>query len=129
MELLPRPMGQDWSEIWLQRFSGTITVWPKSIMSDYWHILSDPSPARLQNLDTGQTLRQGPRKRRTDADMPLNAAVQAQNRRQSSILKEISRQAAVLWHDELPTDVEDGNGTTTDEEDAVVDHEDALDHQ
>lgn len=50
LELLPRPMGQDWSEIWLQRFSGTVTVWPKSVTSDYWNILSDPSPERLARM-------------------------------------------------------------------------------
>ena len=50
LELLPRPMGQDWSEIWLQRFSGTITIWPKSVPSDFYHILSDPSPQRLARM-------------------------------------------------------------------------------
>ena len=50
LELLPRPLGQDWSEIWLQRFSGTITIWPKSVLSDFWNLLSDPSPARLGRM-------------------------------------------------------------------------------
>ncbi|KAL6703782.1 hypothetical protein ACN47E_009081 [Coniothyrium glycines] len=50
LELLPRPMGQDWSELWLQRFSGTITIWPKSIPSDFIHILSDPTPQRLARM-------------------------------------------------------------------------------
>jgi hypothetical protein len=43
-------MGQDWSEIWLQRFSGTVTIWPKTILSDFWNILSDPSPQRLDRM-------------------------------------------------------------------------------
>ena len=50
LELLPRPLGQDWSEIWLQRFSGTITIWPKSVISDFWYILSDPSVERLARM-------------------------------------------------------------------------------
>ena len=50
LELLPRPLGQDWSEIWLQRFNGTITIWPKSIPSDFYHILSDPTPSRLARM-------------------------------------------------------------------------------
>lgn len=50
LELLPRPMGQDWSEIWLQRFSGTITIWPKSVPSDFYYILSDPTPQRLARM-------------------------------------------------------------------------------
>ncbi|KAF1958767.1 patatin-domain-containing protein [Byssothecium circinans] len=50
LELLPRPLGQDWSEIWLQRFSGTITIWPKSILSDFFYILTDPTPERLARM-------------------------------------------------------------------------------
>ncbi|KAJ9233037.1 hypothetical protein DTO207G8_9105 [Paecilomyces variotii] len=50
LELLPRPMGQDWSEIWLQRFSGTVTIWPKVIASDFINILSDPSTQRLARM-------------------------------------------------------------------------------
>ncbi|KAH7078239.1 patatin-like phospholipase domain-containing protein [Paraphoma chrysanthemicola] len=50
LELLPRPLGQDWSEIWLQKFSGTITIWPKSIPSDFLYILSDPTPQRMARM-------------------------------------------------------------------------------
>ncbi|KAK5171708.1 uncharacterized protein LTR77_003344 [Saxophila tyrrhenica] len=50
LELLPRPLGQDWSEIWLQRFSGTTTIWPKSTFSDFYYILSDPSMERLARM-------------------------------------------------------------------------------
>lgn len=50
LELLPRPLGQDWSEIWLQRFSGRVTIWPKSVLSDFYNILSDPSPQRLARM-------------------------------------------------------------------------------
>lgn len=49
-ELLPRPLGQDWSQLWLQDFSGTITIWPKSVPSDYWHILTDPDKQRLARM-------------------------------------------------------------------------------
>lgn len=47
-------MGQDWSKLWLQRFSGTITIWPKTVPSDLYNILSDPSPQRL-----GRMIREG----------------------------------------------------------------------
>ncbi len=50
LELLPRPLGQDWSRIWLQQFSGTITIWPKSRISDFYYILSDPTPERLARM-------------------------------------------------------------------------------
>ncbi|PGH19183.1 hypothetical protein AJ80_04153 [Polytolypa hystricis UAMH7299] len=47
LELLPRPLGQDWSEIWLQRFSGIVTIWPRSRPSDLFYILTDPTVDRL----------------------------------------------------------------------------------
>lgn len=50
LELLPRPLGQDWSAIWLQQFSGTITIWPKTHLRDFWYILSDPNPQRLAKM-------------------------------------------------------------------------------
>lgn len=55
LELLPRPLGQDWSGIWLQQFSGTVTIWPKSQISDFFYILSDPTSERLARmLQVGQ---------------------------------------------------------------------------
>ncbi|KAL2146002.1 hypothetical protein VTI28DRAFT_5659 [Corynascus sepedonium] len=50
LELLPRPLGQDWSMLWLQTFGGTVTIWPKVVMSDFFHILSDPDSARLARM-------------------------------------------------------------------------------
>ncbi|KAK4123790.1 patatin-domain-containing protein [Parathielavia appendiculata] len=50
LELLPRPLGQDWSMLWLQTFGGTVTIWPKSQPSDFLRILSDPDPARLARM-------------------------------------------------------------------------------
>ncbi|KAI5928679.1 patatin-like phospholipase domain-containing protein [Camillea tinctor] len=50
LELLPRPLGQDWSQLWLQQFSGTITIWPQAQPSDFWKILSDPDADRLARM-------------------------------------------------------------------------------
>lgn len=51
LELLPRLLGQDWSQIWLQQgFGGTITIWPRSVPMDFVHILTDPTPARLARM-------------------------------------------------------------------------------
>ncbi|PSR93943.1 acyl transferase/acyl hydrolase/lysophospholipase [Coniella lustricola] len=52
LELLPRFVGQDWSQIWLQQgFGGTITIWPRSKMpQDLLHILTDPTPARMARM-------------------------------------------------------------------------------
>ncbi|KAK5080052.1 hypothetical protein LTR70_008976 [Exophiala xenobiotica] len=165
LELLPRPMGQDWSEIWLQRFSGTVTVWPKSILSDYWNILSDPSTERLARMIRVGERSCWPRIRFIDNRFKLERVileglrrsikprsgavspnpVQEQQkagvmrglhdklfkaeqhdsedefsaprppRRQSSILQELERQAAVLWEDP-PSDGEEDGTTTTDDE-------------
>ncbi|KAL7268871.1 hypothetical protein RUND412_008485 [Rhizina undulata] len=55
LELLPRPMSQDWSSVFLQKFDGNITIWPKSKASDFYYILSDPTPQRLlRMLEVGQ---------------------------------------------------------------------------
>lgn len=174
LELLPRPLGQDWSEIWLQRFSGTITIWPKSVLSDFWNILSDPSPARLRRmLSAGekscwpkirfianrmkverviteglrrvgsqsadessptyaQEQQNGEAKLRSGKkwrDSPRDASEGEQgevrdfprNRRHSSMLEELSRQASVLW-DDAPTDAEEG----TSDDEGHESHEDAL---
>lgn len=50
MDLLPRIMDQDWSNVWLQRFDGTVTVWPKIKVRDLWGILSDPSREELAEM-------------------------------------------------------------------------------
>ena len=50
LELLPRPLGQDWSMLWLQPFGGTVTLWPKCVPSDFVRILSDPDPPRLARM-------------------------------------------------------------------------------
>lgn len=34
----------------MQQFSGTITIWPKSTPSDFYHILTDPDPPRLARM-------------------------------------------------------------------------------
>lgn len=56
LELLPRPLGQDWSQLWLQQFGGTVTIWPKSkFPSDFFRILTDPDPPKLaQMIHEGQ---------------------------------------------------------------------------
>lgn len=50
LDLLPHLMDQDWSNLWLQKFSGTITMWPKIHLSDFWYILSDPTAERLADM-------------------------------------------------------------------------------
>lgn len=50
LDLLPHFLEQDWLNIWLQRFSGSITVWPRNRLKDFWYILSDPTEERLEEM-------------------------------------------------------------------------------
>ncbi|ORZ09393.1 acyl transferase/acyl hydrolase/lysophospholipase [Lobosporangium transversale] len=52
LELLPKVMNQDWSWIWLQKFDGHVTILPKSGISDWFNIISDPDEGRLQHCLT-----------------------------------------------------------------------------
>lgn len=50
LDLLPHLMEQDWLNIWLQKFSGSITIWPRNRLKDFWYILSDPTEERLAEM-------------------------------------------------------------------------------
>ncbi|CAK5275540.1 unnamed protein product [Mycena citricolor] len=50
LELLPQLLGQDWSSVFLQRFDGNITIWPRTRFWDWIRILSDPDPTELQRM-------------------------------------------------------------------------------
>ncbi|KNC97765.1 uncharacterized protein SPPG_06765 [Spizellomyces punctatus DAOM BR117] len=46
-ELLPRVLGTDVSDVFLQRFEGSVTIVPKPTISDYRYILEDPTNERM----------------------------------------------------------------------------------
>ncbi|KAI0638196.1 patatin-domain-containing protein [Trametes polyzona] len=50
LDLLPQLLGQDWSSVFLQRFEGSVTIWPRTRLMDWVHILSDPDPAELERM-------------------------------------------------------------------------------
>ncbi|KAJ7700128.1 acyl transferase/acyl hydrolase/lysophospholipase [Mycena rosella] len=50
LELLPQLLGQDWSSVFLQRFDGNVTIWPRTRFWDWMRILSDPDPAELERM-------------------------------------------------------------------------------
>lgn len=50
LELLPQLLGQDWSSVFLQRFEGAVTIWPRTRLTDWIHILTDPDPAELERM-------------------------------------------------------------------------------
>lgn len=49
-DLLPHFLELDWLNIWLQRFSGSITIWPRNRIQDFWYILSDPTEERFEEM-------------------------------------------------------------------------------
>lgn len=50
LELLPQLLGQDWSSVFLQRFEGVTTIWPRTRVWDWFRILSDPDPTELERM-------------------------------------------------------------------------------
>ncbi|CAL1700663.1 unnamed protein product [Somion occarium] len=50
LDLLPQLLGQDWSSVFLQRFDGTVTIWPRTRFMDWIRILSDPDPPELDRM-------------------------------------------------------------------------------
>ncbi|TDL29739.1 patatin-domain-containing protein [Rickenella mellea] len=50
LDLLPQLLGQDWSSVFLQRFEGTVTIWPKTRFMDWVRILSDPDVKELERM-------------------------------------------------------------------------------
>ncbi|GAA5898367.1 hypothetical protein JCM6882_000138 [Rhodosporidiobolus microsporus] len=50
LELLPEFGGQNWSAVFLQKFEGTVTIWPKSRFVDWFRILTDPDRKELERM-------------------------------------------------------------------------------
>ncbi|KAL7424847.1 hypothetical protein Q5752_000532 [Cryptotrichosporon argae] len=55
LDLLPQLLQSDWSGVFLQRFSGDLTLTPRSTLGDWLRLLSDPTQAQLARmLEVGQ---------------------------------------------------------------------------
>ncbi|KAL9936950.1 hypothetical protein V8E36_004185 [Tilletia maclaganii] len=50
LDLLPRLLGTDWSSVFLQRFTGAVTIIPKTRFWDWMRILSDPDRKELARM-------------------------------------------------------------------------------
>ncbi|KAG9048285.1 hypothetical protein FS837_000348 [Tulasnella sp. UAMH 9824] len=50
LELLPQILGQDWSSVFLQRFDGVVTIWPRSRIRDWFRLLTDPDRQELERM-------------------------------------------------------------------------------
>lgn len=48
LDLMPLVMSQNVSNVWLQKFDGSITITPTPALSDYVNILTDPSRERME---------------------------------------------------------------------------------
>lgn len=48
LDLLPRWLEQDWLNVFLQRFTGSITIWPRNRFKDFLYILLDPNEAQME---------------------------------------------------------------------------------
>ncbi|KAI8589880.1 acyl transferase/acyl hydrolase/lysophospholipase [Geranomyces variabilis] len=48
LELLPRVLGTDVSDVFLQRFEGDVTIVPRPQLADYQNILTDPTNERMK---------------------------------------------------------------------------------
>lgn len=49
LELLPFIMKQDWSNLWLQKFDGNVTILPILRLKDYAYIVTDPDLKRMED--------------------------------------------------------------------------------
>lgn len=50
LDLLPELLGSDWSSVFLQRFDGAVTIWPRTRVMDWIRILTDPDPPEMERL-------------------------------------------------------------------------------
>ncbi|GAA6031322.1 hypothetical protein JCM8097_005602 [Rhodosporidiobolus ruineniae] len=50
LELLPEFGGQNWSSVFLQKFEGTVTIFPKTRFIDWFRILTDPDRDELARM-------------------------------------------------------------------------------
>ncbi|KAG9028431.1 hypothetical protein FRB95_006509 [Tulasnella sp. JGI-2019a] len=50
LELMPHLLGQDWSSVFLQRFEGAVTIFPRSRLRDWFRLLTDPDSAELERM-------------------------------------------------------------------------------
>ncbi|KAI0254899.1 acyl transferase/acyl hydrolase/lysophospholipase [Lactifluus subvellereus] len=50
LDLLPELLGSDWSSVFLQRFDGAVTIWPRTRFMDWVRILTDPDPPEMARL-------------------------------------------------------------------------------
>ncbi|CAB4415920.1 unnamed protein product [Rhizophagus irregularis] len=109
LELLPKVADQDWSSIWLQRFEGNITIWPKSKISDFFYILSDPDYERLDKMiTTGQRVT-WPKLHMISNRLKIERAIQ---KGKDHVRREERKKLRYQRNDDATNDVHIGHGRT-----------------
>ncbi|KAJ2450093.1 hypothetical protein EV183_004514 [Coemansia sp. RSA 2336] len=54
LSLMPLMLSQDWSFVWLQKFDGDVTILPKSRISEYFRLMTDPTyNSIVQSINEG----------------------------------------------------------------------------
>lgn len=95
LDLLPSILGQDWSSVFLQRFSGAVTIWPKTRAWDWVRILSDPDRKELKRMIRVGSSVTFPKLHMIENRVRLERAIQdgrKRNRKQLRSLQGASRQ-------------------------------------
>lgn len=119
LDLLPHLMDQDWSNVWLQRFSGTVTLWPKIKLKDFWYILSDPNEERLGEMIRNGELSTYPKlhfiKHRLNIERAIEKGLkkykkQVRNLQREKLGREDAKTANQLFSSESDDDAGNTNG-------------------
>ncbi|KAI8997698.1 acyl transferase/acyl hydrolase/lysophospholipase [Pilobolus umbonatus] len=86
LKLLPNLHDQDWSSVFLQKFDGNVTILPKSNLSDWFHLLSDPDEDRLKQLMLSAQIRTWPKVSMISNRLRIESAIEKAKKslRQSS---------------------------------------------
>ncbi|KAI8364060.1 acyl transferase/acyl hydrolase/lysophospholipase [Blakeslea trispora] len=120
LKLLPKVHDQDWSSVWLQKFDGSVTILPKTSLSDWFHILRDPDEERLKELMISGQLRTWPKVSMISNRMRIEFAIEKSlqmlrmNRKNAKNKKNARSDAEILKLSQQLENHELGHGNTSD---------------
>ncbi|KAI8346367.1 acyl transferase/acyl hydrolase/lysophospholipase [Choanephora cucurbitarum] len=120
LKLLPKVHDQDWSSVWLQKFDGSVTILPKTGLSDWFHILRDPDETRLKQLMISGQLQTWPKVSMISNRMRIEFSIQKarkvlrMNRKNAKNKKSIHPESELLRLSQQLDSYEAGHGNTSD---------------